>query len=247
MTTGVVANGRPEVDGGEAVLGLFLNTLPLSLDVEDGDGAALVGRVFQAEQAIWPHRRFPLRYIQHLAGAERLFDTAFNYTHFHVLSDATATSDEPYLATAEGVELSDFDLVLQAGLRIDTGALRLCLDTNDRGVAPELARAYGELMVAALASLAGEPAADLLPAGDRARLASWSGDLSEVAGVDRGLTGLFAEVVAQHGMRVAVTDGLEALTYAGLTRRAMPSPASWSRRGSGRGRGSGWRWRARRG
>ena len=44
----------------------------------------LVDRAFEAEQAILPHRRFPLAEIQRLHGSRPLFDTAFNFMNFHI-------------------------------------------------------------------------------------------------------------------------------------------------------------------
>jgi aryl carrier-like protein len=60
VTTGVVLNGRPEVEGGDQVLGLFLNTLPFRLRVERGSWKSLIQETFAIEQRIMPHRRFPM-------------------------------------------------------------------------------------------------------------------------------------------------------------------------------------------
>ena len=49
VLTGLVSNGRPEVEGGERALGLFLNTVPLRLRLGRGSWSALVRRSFMAE------------------------------------------------------------------------------------------------------------------------------------------------------------------------------------------------------
>ncbi|KYC42747.1 hypothetical protein WA1_15530, partial [Scytonema hofmannii PCC 7110] len=84
VVTGVVANGRPEQNDGERVLGLFLNTLPFRLQLSGGTWIDLVRAVFAAEREMLPHRRYPLAEIQKSLGGKSLFETAFNFTHFHV-------------------------------------------------------------------------------------------------------------------------------------------------------------------
>ncbi|HEX5714823.1 MAG TPA: amino acid adenylation domain-containing protein, partial [Thermoanaerobaculia bacterium] len=85
VVTGVVANGRPEVDGGDRIFGLFLNTLPLRLRLEPGTWRDLVRATFTAERKAMPYRRFPLAELQRLLGGRPLFEVMFNYIHFHVL------------------------------------------------------------------------------------------------------------------------------------------------------------------
>ncbi|NET71698.1 MAG: amino acid adenylation domain-containing protein, partial [Sphaerospermopsis sp. SIO1G2] len=84
VVTGVVANGRPEESDGERILGLFLNTLPFRLQFWEGTWIDLVKQVFAQEQEILPHRRYPLSQIQNNLGNQSLFETAFNFTNFHV-------------------------------------------------------------------------------------------------------------------------------------------------------------------
>ncbi len=85
LVSGLVVNGRPEVEDGERVLGLFLNTVPLRLRLAGGSWLDLVRQAFAAEQEILPGRRYPMAELQRLLGGGALFETAFNYIHFHVL------------------------------------------------------------------------------------------------------------------------------------------------------------------
>ena len=86
VLTGLVANSRPLQTDGQRLLGLFLNTLPLRLKLEPGESwRALAGRAFAAERESLPHRRYPAGRLQRrFGGGEPLFETAFNYNHFHV-------------------------------------------------------------------------------------------------------------------------------------------------------------------
>ncbi|GAA2381562.1 hypothetical protein GCM10010404_42370 [Nonomuraea africana] len=84
VMTGLVTHGRPESEAGEEVLGLFLNTVPLRIDVTAPSWAALVRRVFDAEVALLPHRRYPLFEIQRASGRAPLLDVLFDFRDFHV-------------------------------------------------------------------------------------------------------------------------------------------------------------------
>ena len=84
VTTGVVFNGRPETSGGESLVGLFLNTLPFRLRLGGESWRDLLVSAFRLEQAMVPHRRFPMPEIKRAHGGQDLFETLFNYTHFHV-------------------------------------------------------------------------------------------------------------------------------------------------------------------
>ncbi|HEX7184125.1 MAG TPA: amino acid adenylation domain-containing protein, partial [Thermoanaerobaculia bacterium] len=86
VLTGIVSNGRPERTDGERVLGLFLNTLPLRLRVENGTWKDLARTVLEAELAMLPHRRYPLADLQREhGGGQPFFEAVFNYVQFHVL------------------------------------------------------------------------------------------------------------------------------------------------------------------
>ena len=85
VTSGLVCNGRPENIDGEKLVGLFLNTLPFRLKLKDSaNWLNLIEETFVAEQEIIPHRRFPMAEIQRLNGGKSLFETAFDFVHFHV-------------------------------------------------------------------------------------------------------------------------------------------------------------------
>lgn len=94
VVTGLVGNGRPEVPGGSEMVGLFLNTLPLPVEVLDAHDTALPASVFERERELVPLQRFPLADIERQQGGA-LFDVVFNYTDFHSYAAAGATDDAP--------------------------------------------------------------------------------------------------------------------------------------------------------
>ncbi|MFZ0751733.1 MAG: amino acid adenylation domain-containing protein, partial [Pyrinomonadaceae bacterium] len=84
VLTGLVSNGRPEAADGDRVIGLFLNTLPFRARLNGGTWEDLIRESFEGELQLVAHRRYPLAQIQRDMGGQPLFDTCFNYTHFHV-------------------------------------------------------------------------------------------------------------------------------------------------------------------
>ncbi|WP_432401626.1 amino acid adenylation domain-containing protein [Wukongibacter sp. M2B1] len=88
VITGLVSNGRPEEIGGEKIQGLFLNTLPFRLKMTGGSWKELIRQVFETEREILPFRRYPLIQIQNDMGKSSLFESVFNFTNFHVYTQA---------------------------------------------------------------------------------------------------------------------------------------------------------------
>lgn len=84
VLTGVVSNGRPEMLDGDRALGIFLNTLPFRLHLSGATWLDLIKKVFQVETEMMPFRRYPMAKLQARQGRRALFETAFNFAHFHV-------------------------------------------------------------------------------------------------------------------------------------------------------------------
>lgn len=99
VVTGVVTHARPEIRHAEHILGMFLNTLPLRVNLAEVSAQQLVESIFRHEKASHRHRRFPLSEIQK-DNAGVSIRTAFNYIHFHVLEEVAAQT---------GIEIAAFD------------------------------------------------------------------------------------------------------------------------------------------
>jgi amino acid adenylation domain-containing protein len=80
--TGLVVNGRPEVDGADRALGLFLNSVPIRARPGTQGGAELSAMAFAAERRALRYRRFPLASIQRLTEGP-CFRVLFNYADFY--------------------------------------------------------------------------------------------------------------------------------------------------------------------
>ncbi|MEH1013129.1 condensation domain-containing protein [Micromonospora sp. CPCC 206060] len=83
VVTGLTVNGRPETAGADLLVGLFLNTVPIRIPVVPDDQVELCRSTLAAEQRGMRHRRYPLARIEQRLGRPP-FDSAFNFTHFHV-------------------------------------------------------------------------------------------------------------------------------------------------------------------
>jgi amino acid adenylation domain-containing protein len=136
--TGLLANGRPEVEGGEWIVAPFVNLVPFCLDLSAGTFADLCRRAFVAESELLPHRRYPMFVLKKRHGGRDLFDTVFNFTHFHVYRRLRALSG--HVLNATGNENTYFPLTVQANMNEDTGALGLAFDYQTCNFATERVR-----------------------------------------------------------------------------------------------------------
>ncbi len=87
VLTGLESNGRLETEDGEQTLGIHLNTVPLRLQLHGGTWIDLIQQTFQAESELLPYRRYPYAELKKLNHGEQLFETVFNYTHFHIFQN----------------------------------------------------------------------------------------------------------------------------------------------------------------
>jgi amino acid adenylation domain-containing protein len=159
VMSGMMVNGRPEVSGGDQVLGIFLNTIPLKLDLETGSWLSLATRAFEAERAELAYRRYPFALMQLKSGIQPLFEVIFNFTHFHVLENR---------AQEAGIEVVDtiawdqtfFPFVAQFQLDVFSGCLKLALDYDALEFAPIQVQTWAAYYERALTELALRPDAD---------------------------------------------------------------------------------------
>ncbi len=109
IVSGLVSSGRPEINGGAELVGLFLNTLPFPIELTAESWSSLITRVWAIEQAGMAHRRYPLADIVRRSGGRTPFNTIFNYTDFHVYDEA---DDGVRITGAHYFEQTSFDVVV---------------------------------------------------------------------------------------------------------------------------------------
>ncbi len=86
VVTGVVVNSRPEESSAERALGLFLNTVPVRVDLNGVSASALASRTFALEQESFVYRRFAMPRLRQELG-RMPFHVLFNYTNFARVAD----------------------------------------------------------------------------------------------------------------------------------------------------------------
>ncbi|GAA2520694.1 condensation domain-containing protein [Winogradskya humida] len=153
--TGLVCNGRVEEAGGDQMIGLFLNVLPVSVPMS-ADGGDLVRRVRRAEQDLFPHRRFPYAEVKRING-RHLYDTTFNYVHFRLEQRLHSSGVMPS-GSREIHDKVSFPLIIDAVQSPDGIGLRLDLSADTLVWPADELATYGELHHATLRRLiAGRP------------------------------------------------------------------------------------------
>lgn len=89
ITTGLVIHARPEGERFDGVVGLFLNTVPVCLEESVIVIDELPARAYELELEAMRHRHYPAVEIFRKHGGRNALQTAFNFTNFHVLTDAS--------------------------------------------------------------------------------------------------------------------------------------------------------------
>ncbi|WP_327035381.1 non-ribosomal peptide synthetase [Micromonospora ureilytica] len=131
VVSGLVVGGRPEGEGSDATLGLFLNTLPVSVQLGTRSLAELAAEVWRAERDMMGHHRFPLAEIVRAGGAGPRFDHFFNWTHF----PNGPAGGENRIVDSRGVTVDvAFSLAVDAELDPDSGRLVLNVQYDHRNI-----------------------------------------------------------------------------------------------------------------
>jgi len=222
--TGLLINGRPEIKDGEQLIGAFLNTVPFRVRLESGTWSDLARRAQEAETELLPFRRYPIQELQRLHGAERLFDTIFNYTHFHVMG---GLAEIPGLEVLDvrGSEQTYYPLTVQFSVNEFTSRIELALDyrtlTLGEDEVQEIAACYCRVITA----IAQDPSShhdslSLLSPEQHRILVKELNETSEPFAQGKCLHQLFEQQVGIAPEALAVICENEKLTYGELDRRA---------------------------
>ncbi|MBB6184250.1 amino acid adenylation domain-containing protein [Oleiagrimonas soli] len=219
VATALVTNGRPEIAGGDRMIGLFLNSVPFRMRVDGCSWLELIERVKNTEQAMFPHRRYPLPAIMRDAGWRQPLPVVFNYTHFHIYQELGGLCDE---LTVQGVA-GDDSFGLTVNVQLD-GEHMACWLTGRRSIYDQATlERYANVYRRMLRAVADNPdqavnRIDLLSDTERQQLQAWNAS-------DRALdVKHFAGMFEQHAMatpeREAIAHAHTSLSYGQLNARA---------------------------
>ncbi len=156
ITTGLVTSVRPELLDSEQVLGVFLNTLPLVIDLTGETWSALIYRVFVMEQTMLQARYYPLASLQKLHDSHMIFDTTFNYLHYHNGKEYI-NSDQVKISEWSNPIQPNFALEVTFSLEVDTGGIELTLQGDKSKLDQNLLQRISEYYFIALAEIAEDP------------------------------------------------------------------------------------------
>jgi amino acid adenylation domain-containing protein len=235
VATGLVSNGRPEQPDGDRIAGLFLNTQPLIFRLPGGTWEDLARAAFEAEREIIPFRRFPFLEIQEMAPAPLLFETGFNYTHFHIAAGMLQLPGFKVL-NFRGISETNFPLLVDFDLDLTVSEVQLALKYETGEFTREQIEAmsgYYERTLQAIAANPRERYEDSSLLSDT-ELRWQLHDLNDTARPyprTHSVHELFAEQVASTPDAIALEFGNHQLTYAELNDRANQLAAYLRSRG----------------
>lgn len=156
VMTSMVSSGRPETIDGERVLGLFINSIPLRLDLAGCTWSDLITQAFEAERASLPFRRYPTIELQRRHGGQPLSESLFYFTHYHIFQAFQQMGDVELLDVLP-YEISSFPLV--ANFRVDpfTTEINLSLTCDGTILCWEQIEAIAGYYAATLAAMVAAP------------------------------------------------------------------------------------------
>ncbi len=223
VVTGIVLNGRPETADAERTLGLFLNTVPLRMALTGGTWADLVRATFAAEQEVLAYRRYPLANIQRQHG-QPLFETIFNFIHFHVYQNLADVSSLKIL-DEQFYGVTNYPFSVEFEQHPATGHLTLIMEYDAAEFSQAQINTIGGYYVQTLTAMANEPFARYethspLSVEELSLLRQWNETAVEFSTRSLCLPALFEAQVAKTPQAVAVQAGGQQLTYDELNRRA---------------------------
>ena len=175
----VTHNGRPEREGAERGLGMFLNSLPLSVELSQGSWRELIEQVAAIGMASMQYRSYPLSSIQR--DLNWVFsEVLFNYTHFHIYQEIAGSEAQGLEALGGiGFEQTNFDLLVDVSRGMNDDAMEMGLVYNaqvfDEALMKRMSGYYVRAFEQMLAGLNKRHSAQtLLSAEEEQQLAEWN-------------------------------------------------------------------------
>ena len=219
VVTGMVVNGRPETTSGDKLLGLFLNTVPFRQKLNGGSWSDLIKAVLEHEIAILPHRRYPLGELQRENGRQALFDSVFNFVHFHIYRSVQQTQG---LDVVGGTvfEQTNFPLATTFNAELNGLGIQMMLAYDREVFLPARIDAIAESYRAALESIAADPDSHydaqslLLSSGVQQVIHDWNDTATSIEPLT--LDQVFALAVSTCASRIAAEYETGSMTYADL-------------------------------
>ncbi|MGW0180166.1 non-ribosomal peptide synthase/polyketide synthase, partial [Nocardia sp. NPDC003345] len=220
VTFGATVSGRPaELPGVESMIGLFINTIPVAVDLtRDHTVAAALNRLQAGNTRLLDHHHLELSRVLGAAGMPNLFDTLVVFESYPVDSSGLGATeiDGMRVVTAEGRDAAHYPLMVQAH---QTDRLHLRLRYQRARIGDATAAALAARLEAVLRVVISAPgttlgALDLLTPAEREALVPASG--GAVVERSRTLAELLAAGTALDPGATALVSGDRTISYAEL-------------------------------
>ena len=224
LVTCLSSSGRPETIDGDRVLGLFLNSMPLRVDVSDGTWLDLIKTTFEAERESLPYRRFPMAETKRALGGITPSETTFYFTHYHIYQSLRGLLDYEVVGHTVYEETS-FTLVANFGLNTFTSRVYLNLSYDITQLCEQQANEIAGYYFEVLSSMVSDPGAlhayvSVLSDKESDYLLSERSDARSNYLSTKCLHQSFEEQVERMPDQIAVVHEDEQLTYGELNSRA---------------------------
>ncbi|WNV87748.1 non-ribosomal peptide synthetase [Umezawaea sp. Da 62-37] len=220
VLTGLVGNSRLEEAGGDEVIGVFLNTLPLALDLAGATPVEVARRALAWERACSAHRRYPFGQIQRDLGDSSPLGNLRSYVNFMDFHRDRYRARRAELGASIGVADTNYPVAVDFLVEPGTGRLLGWLDCDVAALPEELCErlaGYHQRALEAIAGDRGRPVSeiDLLSGQEHRELASWHGPAT---GYDTTATlhGMFEAQAARTPDARAASHRWDGITYAEL-------------------------------
>jgi amino acid adenylation domain-containing protein/non-ribosomal peptide synthase protein (TIGR01720 family) len=223
---GAVVSGRPaELPGVESMIGLFINTVPVRVDVpREGTAAAWLARLQASQFELRQHEWTPLTRIQALSEVpprEPLFASLLVFENYPVAPSVSEQLRELRISEVDHGERTNYPLTLIVAVHGEL-ALRLTADRRFETATAQRLLAQLDNLLAALAADPEKPPLflPLLSAAEQHQLTVEWNDTAAAYPAASSIPALFAGQAALRPTAVAVEMGNERLTYGELRQRA---------------------------
>ncbi|CAM3876812.1 Linear gramicidin synthase subunit C [Pseudomonas reidholzensis] len=217
MTTG---------EGGEQALGMFINTLPLRIDLGQHAVRDALLATHLRLSALLGHEQAPLALAQRCSGVAApapLFNAMLNYRHSDVGDAAEVIAVAPGIDIVGAEERTDYPLTVSVD---DLGDdLRLTIQTLPEWGAARLGEQLQQVLVSVIDALESNPTAPLqglavLPADEREQVLEGFNRHAQAYAQWQTVHALVEAQAARAAEAVAVAQAGEVLSYGELNRRA---------------------------
>ncbi|MFD3699421.1 amino acid adenylation domain-containing protein [Streptomyces sp. NPDC058646] len=237
---GTTVSGRTtEVEGLDAAVGLFINTVPVRVSLRPGEALSeLLLRVQDEHAALLDHQHLGLAEIQRIAGGGELFDTLVVFENYPC-GDLSAAERDAQALRVTGAEV--FDAVhYPLALIVEPGGGRLSLrfKYDASRIDQQSVAAVADRFEALLRTLVSDPARPVarvavLSGREQEQLTALNATARTLPAADATLASLFAAQVARTPGAPAVVFEDTTLDYAELDRRAEALARRLRARGAG--------------